>query len=129
WDAHAGETTEQRATRADVLYAAGYLGRDPEVIAGARAVAEKYLSDPSSVETNMANQALEIAAVNGDEDLYRRIRDRIASSPTAEMRDRFAGLLTKFRDPKLVAQTIDYTYSDQVRTQDLPRLLGRLFEN
>jgi aminopeptidase N/puromycin-sensitive aminopeptidase len=127
WEAPAGETAEQRSTRAEVLWTAGYIGRDPEVIAGARSVADRYLRDPSSVDPSIATKALEIAATNGDQELYSRVRERLTSAPTAEMRDRFAAVLVQFRDPKLIAQTIDYTYSDAVRTQDLPRLIARLF--
>ena len=81
------------------------------------------------VDVTVAGRALDVAVVNGDEALYRRIREKLAKAPTAEIRDRFATLLTQFRDPKLIAETIDYTYSNAVRTQDLPRLIGRLFTN
>jgi hypothetical protein len=129
WETPAGEDAEQRSTRANVLWTAGYIGRDPNVIAGAMRVAERYLSDPASVDVTIAGPALEIAAVNGDEALYRTIRQKLDSAPTAEVRDRYATLLAQFRDPKLIAQTIDYTFSDAVRTQDLPRMIGRIFGN
>jgi aminopeptidase N len=129
WDAPAGETAEERSARGDVLYAEGYIGKDPAVIAGARKVADQYLDDPSSVDPTIGGRALEVAAAYGDEALYRRIKERIATAPTADVRDRFVGLLAEFRDPKLIAQTIEYTYSDAVRSQDLPRMIGRMFQN
>ena len=46
WDAPAGETSEQRIMRADVLGVLGVEGDDPEVIAGARRVAQQYMNDP-----------------------------------------------------------------------------------
>ena len=81
------------------------------------------------MDPTVAGQALDVAVTNGDAALYRRVREHIGTAQTADVRDRFAGLLTQFRDPALIAQTIDYTYSDAVRTQDLPRLIGRLFQN
>ena len=129
WEAPERETPEQRSQRADILWAMGYLGRDPEVAAGAKRVADQYLNDPASVDTTIAGPALVIAVANGDEALYRRIRERLASAPSQELRDRYAGLLTGFRDPKLIKETIEYAYSDAVRSQDLPRLIGSLFAN
>ena len=129
WDTPAGETAEQRATRANVLAAAGSIGADPAVVAGARPVVERYLSDPIAVDPMIAASALEIAAMNGDAALFRRMQQSLSSAATADTRDRYAGLLTKFRDPALIARAVDYTYSDAVRTQDLPRMIARSFEN
>ena len=129
WDTPKGETAEQRSTRGYALWVAGYMARDPKVIAGARKMADQYLKDPTGMDASIAGTALGVAAVSGDADLYRRVRERLASAPTAELRDRMANLLADFRDPKLIAETIDYAFSDSVRSQDLPRLIGGLFEN
>jgi len=129
WDAPAGETAEQRIMRANVLGVLGIAGQDPEVIAGARRVAQQYMSDPSSVDAVIADRALPIAAVNGDEALFNQVLEHVKTAPTPEIGSRYRGLIPLFRDPKLIARAVDYIYSDQVRSQDLPNMAAMLFFN
>ncbi|MGH9421173.1 MAG: ERAP1-like C-terminal domain-containing protein, partial [Thermoanaerobaculia bacterium] len=42
---------------------------------------------------------------------------------------RYRGLIPQFRDPKLIARAVDYIYSDEVRSQDLPGMAAALFFN
>jgi aminopeptidase N len=129
WDTPASENAEQRITRADVLWTLGEVARDPEVIAGARRIAEQYMKDPASVDAVVADRALPLAVMQGDEALYQRILQQMETATTPEMHNRYLGLLTDFRDPKLINRTLDYIFSDKVRTQDLPRMLGAMMFN
>jgi len=129
WEAPAGETAEQRIMRATVLGVLGVEGQDPEVVAGARRVAEQYMANPSSVDAVIADRALPIVAINGDEAFFNQVLDHIKTAPTPEIRRRYRDLVTLFRDPKLIARAVDYIYSDEVRSQDLPGMAGGLFFN
>jgi aminopeptidase N len=129
WDAPDGETAEQRIMRATVLGILGVEGRDPEVVAGARRVAEQYMTNPSSVDAVIADRALPIVAINGDEALFDQVLEHIKTAPTPEIGRRYRDLVPLFRDPKLIARAVDYIYSDQVRSQDLPGMAGELFFN
>ncbi|HEX7419927.1 MAG TPA: ERAP1-like C-terminal domain-containing protein, partial [Thermoanaerobaculia bacterium] len=119
WDAPAAETAEQRIARAYVLWALGYAG-DRDVIAGARQTAEKYIKDPSSVDALIADRALRLSAVYGDEAFFNRVLEQLAKAPTPEIANRYRSLVPLFRDPKLTSRALAYIYGDQVRTQDLP---------
>jgi len=129
WEAPAGETGEQRIMRAMTLGVLGVAGQDPEVIAGARRVAEQYMNDPSSVDAVIADRALGIAAINGDEAFFDKVLEHVKTAPTPEVAQRYRDLIPGFRDPKLIARAVDYIYSDQVRSQDLPNMAGGLFFN
>jgi aminopeptidase N/puromycin-sensitive aminopeptidase len=129
WDAPAGETAEQRIMRATVLGILGVEGRDPEVIAGARRVAQQYMNDPSSVDAVIADRALPIAAINGDEALFNQILEHMKNATTPETSARYRQLIPLFQDPKLIARAVDFIYSDQVRSQDLPGMAATLFFN
>jgi len=129
WDAPAGETAEQRIMRATVLGVLGVEGSDPEVIAGARRVAEQYMNDPSSVDAVIADRALPIAAINGDEAFFNQVLEHLKTAPTPEIGARYRGLVGLFRDPKLIDRAVEFVYSDQVRSQDLPGLAAELFFN
>jgi aminopeptidase N len=129
WEGPAGETAEQRIMRAEVLGVLGIVGQDPEVIAGARRVAEQYMTNPSSVDAVIADRALVIAAINGDELFFDQVLDHLKTAPTPEIGRRYRDLIPLFRDPKLIARAVDYIYSDQLRSQDLPNMAGGLFFN
>jgi len=127
WQAPAGETSEERIARATVLWALGRYAADPEVIAGARQVAEQYIADPSSVDAVIADRALPLAAYYGDEAFFDRVLQQIDKAATPEIRERFRGVLGDFRDPKVVRRLIEYAYGEKVRTQDLPRMVSMTF--
>jgi len=129
WEAPAGETGEQRIMRAMALGVLGVAGQDPEVITGARRMAEQYMIDPSSVDAVIADRALGIAAINGDEAFFDKVLEHVKTAPTPEVAQRYRDLIPGFRDPKLIARAVDYIYSDQVRSQDLPNMAGGLFFN
>jgi aminopeptidase N/puromycin-sensitive aminopeptidase len=129
WDAPAGETAEQRIMRATVLGVLGVEGEDPQVIAGARRVAQQYMNDPSSVDAVIADRALPLAAINGDEALFNQVMEHLKTAPTPEIASRYRNLIPLFRDPKLIARAVDFVYSDQVRSQDLPGMAASLFFN
>jgi aminopeptidase N/puromycin-sensitive aminopeptidase len=129
WEAPAGETAEQRSIRATVLGVLGTDGQDPEVVAGARRVAEQYMTDPSSIDMTVAVRALAIAAINGDEALFNQVLEHLKNAPTPQIASRYRNMIPMFRDPKLIARAVDYIYSDQVRSQDLPGMAAGLFFN
>jgi aminopeptidase N len=129
WEAPAGETSEQRIMRATVLGILGVEGEDPEVIAGARRVAQQYMSDPSSVDAVLADRALPIAAISGDEAFFNQVLEHMKSAPTPEIARRYRDLIPQFRDPKLIDRAVAYIYSDELRSQDLPNMAAELFFN
>jgi len=129
WDTPAGETAEQRIMRATALGVLGVEGEDPEVIAGAKRVAQQYMNDPSSVDAVIADRALPIAAYNGDEALFNQVLEHLKTAQTPEIASRYRNLIPLFRDPKLIARAVDFIYSDQVRSQDLPGMAATLFFN
>ncbi len=129
WEAPAGETSQQRIMRATVLGILGVEGEDPEVIAGARRVAQQYMNDPASVDAVLADRALPIAAISGDETFFNQVLEHMKSAPTPEIARRYRDLIPQFRDPKLIDRAIAYIYSDDLRSQDLPNMAGGLFFN
>jgi len=127
WTAPPNETGEQRIARATVLYALGTMGRDADVIAGARQVAAQYMKDPASVDAVIADRALRLAAINGDGAFLSSVIQHIESAPSPEIAARYRNLLPLFRDAKAAARAADYIYSDRVRTQDVPIVAAAMF--
>ena len=129
WETPAGEKEEAKLARASVLEDLGLLGADSQVIAGARTVADRYLSDPASVDASLGNQALIIAATYGDAALFDRLLELYQKTEKPALKTTYLFSLPDFRDPKLIARALDLAFSGNIRSQDMPRFLGSLLSN
>jgi aminopeptidase N/puromycin-sensitive aminopeptidase len=126
WMAPKGETIEQRLTRASVLWGVGYAARDAQVIAGAKRVSEQYMNNPASVDAVIADRALRLAAINGDEAFFNRVIEQVDKASTPEMALRYREIIPLFRDPKLMSRAVEYMFSGKVRSQDIGRTVAGL---
>jgi puromycin-sensitive aminopeptidase len=118
WEPKPGESDEQEALRARLFNALGYDARDPEVLAGARKIADQVLQDPASVNRELAFGAMSLAALNGDEAFYDRIMAALKNPKSPEEYYMYLFSLPQFTDPKLQQRTLDYAISPDVRSQD-----------
>jgi aminopeptidase N len=122
----AGE--DQEARRAALVEILGYAGRDPVLLARAKALASGEGGKAPS-DNLLADVLLPLAAVDGSNALYDRLMAsaRKARAPQDLLRALFA--LTQFSQPALVSRTLDYIISDQVRSQDRGTLVADVMRN
>jgi aminopeptidase N len=114
-----GESADRAALRTDVLNMLTAYGNDPNLIANAKLTAEKYMSNPSSVDTELARAALGILAKRGDSALYDRYMEHIKAAKTPEEYYSYFYALAAFRDPALTKRTFEFVLSPAVRNQDM----------
>ncbi len=122
------DTGEARELRGTLLYYLAHVGKDPDAIDYARKMTAQYMADPASVDAEMATNALNLAAENGDAALYAQYLDHMKSAKTPEEHYRFFHGLGYFQDPALVRRSLEYAISPEVKTQDsslLRELLSR----
>jgi aminopeptidase N len=115
----AGEPEERRALRGDVFGMLAQYGRDPELIAKARATADQYMKDSTSVNPELAGKALTISAMNGDTALYDQFVAHLKSAKTPEEYGFYLQALGFFPQPALAKRTFDLMLGPDVRNQDL----------
>ena len=84
WEPKPGETDEQKTLRQRLLNALGYDARDPQVLAEARKIADKFINDPRSVDRQLAGGAFGLAALNGDAAFYDRIMAALKNAKSPE---------------------------------------------
>jgi hypothetical protein len=120
----AGESDERRALRSDVFGTLATYGRDPELLAKSRSLADAYMKEPGSVESALAANALGIAALNGDATLYDKFVEHLKTAKTPEEYYNYLGVLGQFPDPALVKRTFEYALSPAVKNQDLFLVFG-----
>lgn len=129
WKPAPGEDDETRGLRASVLGTLGYTGRDPEVLAEARKLAEATMKDSSSVDPTLVGTVISLAALNGDASLYDQFLSRAKSAKTPEEHYRYLFALTDFHNPQLLHRTLEMALTPQVRDQDFTRMIGGVMYN
>ena len=112
------DSPNRRALRATLLTGLGYIGQDPEVIAEAKGVAERYLQDPTSVDPTLAQAAAVVVAVHGDVAFFDRLQHIFESSDNPQIQDYALRLLAYFQNPELQRRSLEYAVSGKVRNQD-----------
>jgi puromycin-sensitive aminopeptidase len=125
WDAHDGEDELTGELRGTLIRALGVLGADPATIERARQVHAASLADPASVAPAVAAAVLAVVAAHGDAADYDATlaRYKAARTPQDERRELFT--LADFAAEDLMRRTLALAFSDEVKTQDAPFLIGR----
>jgi aminopeptidase N len=121
-----GEPDDRRALRSDVFATLAFYGRDPQLLAKSRTLAEQYMRDPNSVEAAIAGNALAISALDGNADLYNRYLEHMKTAKTPEEYYNYFGALTNFPSPDLAKRTVEFALGPDVKNQDLFFVSGLL---
>jgi puromycin-sensitive aminopeptidase len=129
WSAAGGEPDEVRLRRAALVRLVGGVAEGAEILAAARDRLDAYLADRSTLEPNLAEPVVALAARVGDANLYDRYREVAASARTPQEQRRFLLNLAAFRTRAEVSRTLDALLTPEIPTQDVAFLLVRLFGN
>jgi aminopeptidase N len=123
WTPQPGDSEDRRTLRATVLHLVGHTGRDERTLEEARAVADRYLTDPAGIDPDLATTALELAASTNDPALYERYRAKLTPSTDLQAYYRYLEALTFFTDPALVDRTLELTLTPELRGQDVSAVI------
>ncbi|MEK7234031.1 MAG: M1 family metallopeptidase [Elusimicrobiota bacterium] len=130
WDKKKGETQEVTLARPTVLNALALLAPKTLDWTEVSARLEKYLRDPSSIDSSVSPVVLAAAARRNDPKLFAECRARLAAPKTPEQKSLMLDALAEFSEPALLDQYLAMTLSSEIRAQDawLPyvRLLSNL---
>ena len=120
---------EEKALRADLFKVIGIIGRDPEVLARAGELAQKALEEPGSADTLMAPQALQVAAVEGNANLFSRMVEKLNSTSDQVLRHRYMEALSYFEKPELMQKALELGVSHAIRNQDSSGYISHFLRN
>jgi len=129
WEPKPSDTDEQKTLRDRLLRALGESARDPQALVEARNIADKAITDPSSVNHDLAGGALQIAAINGGADYYDKLMAALKNAKAPEVYYQYFFALTGFTDPQLLERTLNYSISPDVRSQDALQLVTGVMAN
>ena len=124
-----GESDEQKSLRARLFTALGFDARDPQTLNEARKIADQVLSQPSSVDYELASGALPLAALKGGSDFYDKVLAAMKSAKSPEGYYTYFFTLAQFGDPKLLQRTLELSISSEVRSQDALQLVSSVLRN
>jgi aminopeptidase 2 len=129
WDVKPGDTPEIKQVRAEVFNALGIVARDPQAFTKAREWTAAYMANPRSVDPSLVQDAFDLAAFNGDAKLYDQFVAQMRQAKSPGEHNRYMYALTRFRDPALLEKTLKLAMSDDIRSQDAPRLIAGVLRN
>jgi aminopeptidase N len=112
------DSPDRKELRSALFGVLGTLGKDADVIAESKQISEQYLSNPSSVDPNIAQTAAAIAAENGDAAFFDQLQHLYETVDNPQVKDYALRLLALFRNPDLERRSLDYAVSGKVRNQD-----------
>ena len=119
----AEDAPDKSLLRANLFELVGDSGADPAIIAQAREIAERSLTDFGSMDATLAVRALKIASQNGDAAWFAQLQHTAETSSDPQLRTNALLALARFRDPALATRALDYAVSSQVKNQDALRLV------
>jgi puromycin-sensitive aminopeptidase len=129
WEPASGEDDLTRQARGTVLTTLGVMGADPEVQARAREAHAAYVTDPASIDPNVAGAVVGIIAAGGTEEDHAAFLERFRSSSSPQESLRYLYALAGFSQGELADRTLAMTLNGDVRTQNAPFLLLLLLSN
>ena len=125
WKPRAGETVAARLVRPPLLALVAVQGRDAALASQAERLARAWLRDPSALAPDLAGPALaSAAAARGGVALYEAYLARLRREKTLERRAPIIAGLARFRDPALVARTVELAASSEIPFNEVSDLLA-----
>jgi alanyl aminopeptidase len=129
WQSKKGESEDRKQLRPTLLSLVGGVGRDPELIKQATALAWKWLDDHKAVEPELVGTVLGVAARHGDQKLFDRLLADAKQTKDRIERERLLGTMGEFIDPKITAQAMALMLSDQFELREALGLMQGGFAN
>lgn len=129
WKRERGESDEVGLRRAALLGIAGGIAGREDLVSSATSLCDRYLAKRRSVDANLADGIVGLAARVGDTARHRQFVEAMAASGTPQEKRRFLLALSAFRAPKLVDKSLALALGPAVPTQDVVFLLARLLSN
>jgi alanyl aminopeptidase len=124
WTAKPGESDDVRLLRPQIVSLVANEGEDPDLIAQARDLANKWLVDRAAVQPDMVGVVLDTAAQHSGRELYDRLLAELRKTKDRRLRGQILNAMGSFRDPAIVKANFNLLLSGEI---DPREGLGLLF--
>ncbi|MDX2013759.1 MAG: M1 family metallopeptidase [Myxococcaceae bacterium] len=123
WAPKPGEDEDTRLLRPALLSMLGYQGKDPKVLAAARQLAERWLTDRKAIHPDVVDVVLGLAGDSGDSALHGRLLEAAKLEKDRADRGRLLGALSESGDRAIVQTHLPLVLTDTFDTREAMRLL------
>jgi alanyl aminopeptidase len=123
WAPKAGEDEDTRLLRPSLVSMLGYQGRDAKVLAEARRLAERWLTDRKAVHPDVVDVVLGVAGDSGDAALHERLLEAAKQEKDRADRGRLLNALSESSDRAIVATHLPLVLTDTFDTREAMRLV------
>jgi len=129
WSAAPEEDDLTGELRGLLIRAMAVLGDDADARTRARALFEQQLDDPTSVDPPVVSAVVGVVAAAGAPEDYERYVECFRKAETPQDQLRYLYALAEFPDEALMARTLEFLLTREVKTQTAPFVLARCIAN
>jgi puromycin-sensitive aminopeptidase len=104
-------------------------GRDTKAAERCREIVVASLGGASDIDPELLAAATAVVAAIGNEQDYDSFVEQFRAADTPQEQLRFLYALADFDNEALIRRTVDFAFSDEVKTQNAPFLIGRAIAN
>jgi puromycin-sensitive aminopeptidase len=120
WQQKKGESHGDRLLRELVLLVSGMYGDEAVLVRALQEFKKIVRGGDMSVDINLRETVYRLTASVGGAPEWTYFKKRYQSEHSHEEQERLAAALASFTSPKLLAKTLLFAFSKDVRTQDFP---------
>jgi aminopeptidase N len=124
WEPSPAEDDDRAIERRTVLWTMGDLANDEATLNEAEALAQRWLTDPTAVASDIAAVALPLASIKAGPARLSQLRAAAASARTPEDRVIAIRAMGTFDDATLLRNALDLTFTDEIKLSELRYLFG-----
>ena len=111
--------------RASLIQALGDLN-EQEIVAGCKKRFEKFVVDPASLAPDLRASVFMVVGQNADEATWNKLHDLGLKTTSIEEKQNYYDALTAARDPKLAAQALKVSLTDELPTSRALHNVGKV---
>jgi aminopeptidase N len=125
WEARPNETPLDAELRGSLIRILGALGSE-EISSSARARFASYLTDPATLPGDLRGPVFSVVGRTADATTWTQLRNAARKEDSFEQKRALYAALASARDPKLAAQTLALSLTDELIATDAARLVSRV---
>ncbi len=128
WRSRSGEDDDTKELRAALVALVGGEGEDATMQQEATALAGRWLDDPKTVEPEMVDAVLSVAARRGDGKLYERLHAEARKAVDRTRRTRLLAAMAQFAEASILQMSMQLSLTDEFEMRDAATLISAPFQ-
>jgi aminopeptidase N len=125
WEPKKNESARDSLLRASLIVALGD-SNDQEIVGGCKKRFEKFVVDPGSLAPDLRASIFFVVGQNADDPTWNKLHELGLKTTSSEEKQNYYDALAAARDPKLAAQALKISLTDELPTSRALHLVGKV---